>query len=147
MNAFTQAQWWNGSIESFCVWWCKMVIHLPFFVITNTPICYNAASWTILSYDKHPFFLFWNILSVQTEIVTFVSTGFPSTYRGGLGRKRQPWYSTSIPAFLRDPWWYEIPALRGFGGPRSAPLLRQSFLSPIKRTFVWSSHPIRRGIG
>ncbi|XP_076287951.1 myofilin isoform X2 [Lasioglossum baleicum] len=50
-----------------------------------------------------------------------------------------------ISAFTRDPWWYPsyAPYIPGYA-QRSTPFyLRDSYLSPVKRSYLWSRHPIR----
>lgn len=51
-------------------------------------------------------------------------------------RPRSPlWYEPLLP-LLRDPW--------SRFQPRPEIPLRKSYLSPVKRRYVWSSHPLRR---
>lgn len=50
-----------------------------------------------------------------------------------------------ISAFARDPWWYPsyapyIPSYAQRGMPF---FLRDSYLSPVKRNYLWSRHPLR----
>ncbi|XP_030750715.1 LOW QUALITY PROTEIN: uncharacterized protein LOC115878378 [Sitophilus oryzae] len=55
--------------------------------------------------------------------------------------------SLPISAVTRDPFWWDSPSLKPvsartpFG--RSPFYLRDSYLSPVKRTFLWDKHPIR----
>lgn len=84
----------------------------------------------------------------------FIS-GQPIYTRGGLTRRPlselfEP--NTSIPwaSIVRDPWWWEYPELRPYLAPHSGVLntplpfyLRDSYLSPVKRHYLWGKHPIR----
>ncbi|XP_065564082.1 uncharacterized protein LOC136029539 isoform X1 [Artemia franciscana] len=49
------------------------------------------------------------------------------------------------PYHIRDPWWYRYPQLRPverwWWQPSS--YIRSSYLSPHKKTYVWSTHPFR----
>jgi len=49
--------------------------------------------------------------------------------------------------YVRDPWWWDYPELRPYEPPlyyKPSPFfLRDSYLSPIKRTYLWGHHPIR----
>jgi len=53
------------------------------------------------------------------------------------------------PSFwINDPWWHKYPELRPLdlatSWSRGPSALRNSYLSPVKRTFVWrSAHPLR----
>nr|XP_012140231.1 PREDICTED: uncharacterized protein LOC100882609 isoform X3 [Megachile rotundata] len=50
-----------------------------------------------------------------------------------------------VSAFTRDPWWYPAfaPYIPSYA-QRSTPFyLRDSYLSPVKRSYLWSRHPIR----
>ncbi|XP_067636415.1 uncharacterized protein Mf isoform X2 [Eurosta solidaginis] len=55
--------------------------------------------------------------------------------------------SAPISAFTRDPFWYDVGDLapyRAFSVPRaSSPIARDSYLSPIKSSYLWSRHPAR----
>jgi len=72
-------------------------------------------------------------------------------YRGGWPRYNSldnllnPRASLPPSAILRDPFWYDD--LRPFDAhipwTRSPSLLRESYLSPVKRRYLWSKHPIR----
>ncbi|KAJ8719627.1 hypothetical protein PYW08_011802 [Mythimna loreyi] len=76
-------------------------------------------------------------------------TGAPLYNAGGL--RRRPWAdifnpSPSLPisAITRDPFWYDWPELRPIARwDRSPSYIRDSYLSPVKRTFLWDKHPIR----
>jgi len=50
-----------------------------------------------------------------------------------------------ISAFTRDPWWYPsyAPYIPSYAQYRTPFYLRDSYLSPIKRAYLWSRHPIR----
>lgn len=50
-----------------------------------------------------------------------------------------------ISAFTRDPWWYPsyAPYIPSYAQYRTPFYLRDSYLSPIKRSYLWSRHPIR----
>ncbi|XP_050550374.1 uncharacterized protein LOC118281905 isoform X3 [Spodoptera frugiperda] len=76
-------------------------------------------------------------------------TGAPLYNAGGL--RRRPWAdifnpSPSLPisAITRDPFWYDWPELKPLARwDRSPSYIRDSYLSPVKRTFLWDKHPIR----
>ncbi|XP_071555990.1 uncharacterized protein Mf isoform X1 [Temnothorax nylanderi] len=50
-----------------------------------------------------------------------------------------------ISAFTRDPWWYPsyAPYIPSYAQYRTPFFLRDSYLSPIKRSYLWSRHPFR----
>lgn len=87
--------------------------------------------------------------------VAFNYFGQPIYSRGGLRpSKRLLWYdllnpSPSLPtsAITRDPWWWNHPELRPYSPylswGKSPFFLRDSYLSPVKRTYLWDKHPIR----
>ncbi|XP_026330635.1 uncharacterized protein LOC113238120 isoform X2 [Hyposmocoma kahamanoa] len=64
---------------------------------------------------------------------------------------RRPWAdifnpSSSLPisAITRDPFWYDWPELKPLARwDRSPSYIRDSYLSPVKRTFLWDKHPLR----
>ncbi|XP_062529515.1 myofilin isoform X3 [Bombyx mori] len=76
-------------------------------------------------------------------------TGAPLYSVGGL--RRRPWAdifnpSPSLPisAITRDPFWHDWPELKPIARwDRSPSYIRDSYLSPVKRTFLWDKHPIR----
>lgn len=86
---------------------------------------------------------------------TFCFPGQPIYTRGGLTRRPlsellEP--NTTIPwaSIVRDPWWWEYPELRPYKSPYGSSYsshlpfyLRDSYLSPIKRQYLWTKHPIR----
>ena len=89
--------------------------------------------------------------SVVTAYHGFVA-GVPIYTRGGYVRRPlselfEP--STSLPMsrLARDPWWWDYPSLRPYtlpyGWNKSPFYLRDSYLSPVKRTYLWGQHPIR----
>ncbi|GBP09281.1 hypothetical protein EVAR_4123_1 [Eumeta japonica] len=65
--------------------------------------------------------------------------------------RRRPWAdifnpSPSLPisAIIRDPFWWDWPELRPLARwDRSPSYIRDSYLSPVKRTYLWDKHPIR----
>ncbi|KAI4498937.1 hypothetical protein M0802_006112 [Mischocyttarus mexicanus] len=74
---------------------------------------------------------------------------FPS-YSSLLRRKPfmdllEPSPTAPISAFTRDPWWYPnyAPYIPNYAQYSTPFYLRDSYLSPIKRSFLWSRHPIR----
>ncbi|XP_075232386.1 myofilin isoform X2 [Lycorma delicatula] len=82
----------------------------------------------------------------------FNYAGQPIYTRGGYTRR--PLTQLLEPSVLmpksmitRDPWWHEYPELRPFSAltnwANSPFYLRDSYLSPIKRTFLWADHPRR----
>ncbi|XP_062529513.1 myofilin isoform X1 [Bombyx mori] len=84
----------------------------------------------------------------ETE-VAFDADGAPLYSVGGL--RRRPWAdifnpSPSLPisAITRDPFWHDWPELKPIARwDRSPSYIRDSYLSPVKRTFLWDKHPIR----
>lgn len=50
-----------------------------------------------------------------------------------------------ISAFTRDPWWYPsfAPYIPNYAARATPFYLRDSYLSPVKRSYLWSRHPIR----
>ncbi|KAL0280547.1 UNVERIFIED_CONTAM: hypothetical protein PYX00_001807 [Menopon gallinae] len=93
--------------------------------------------------------------AAPSEKVAFNFQGQPIYTRGGLTRRPlsellEP--NTSIPwaSIVRDPWWWEYPELRPYVSPYTSPYtsplpfyLRDSYLSPVKRQYLWTKHPIR----
>uniref|UniRef100_A0A8D8XKC1 Myofilin n=2 Tax=Cacopsylla melanoneura TaxID=428564 RepID=A0A8D8XKC1_9HEMI len=84
----------------------------------------------------------------------FNHLGQPIYTRGGYLRKplsellEPNWLTPKSRITLDDPWWWEYPELRPFVSPytrlpRTPFYLRDSFLSPIKRTYLWGLHPVR----
>ncbi|KAG6441069.1 uncharacterized protein LOC115441862 isoform X1 [Manduca sexta] len=81
--------------------------------------------------------------------VAFDADGAPLYNLGGL--RRRPWAdifnpSPSLPisAITRDPFWYDWPELKPLARwDRSPSYIRDSYLSPVKRTYLWDKHPIR----
>ncbi|XP_039294265.1 uncharacterized protein LOC111049206 isoform X3 [Nilaparvata lugens] len=82
----------------------------------------------------------------------FNYAGQPIYSRGGYTRR--PLIQMLEPSPLmpksmitRDPWWHEFPELRPFNpltNWANAPFyLRDSFLSPVKRNYLWADHPVR----
>ena len=62
----------------------------------------------------------------------------------------EPNTNVPISRFVRDPWWWDYPELKpyeppqGHNGYKPSPFyLRNSYLSPVKRTYLWGHHPIR----
>ncbi|XP_059611948.1 uncharacterized protein LOC132258596 isoform X1 [Phlebotomus argentipes] len=82
--------------------------------------------------------------------IAYDSDGLPIFTRGGLtpetfDRLRNPSPAMPLSAITRDPWWWDLGDLRPAYYPfnRSPSLLRDSFLSPVKRRYLWTKHPIR----
>ncbi|XP_046383481.1 uncharacterized protein LOC124154042 [Ischnura elegans] len=82
--------------------------------------------------------------------VAFNYAGQPIYTKGGITRrplidlyKPPVWAGLAV----RHPWWHEYPELRPFDSPyawlHSPFYLRDSYLSPVKRTYLWTHHPIR----
>lgn len=76
----------------------------------------------------------------------------PIYSRGGLPTKLWDLLNPSphLPksAITRDPWWWDLPSLKPFDPTydswgKSPSFLRDSYLSPVKRTYLWDKHPIR----
>ncbi|KAF5284572.1 hypothetical protein FQR65_LT02398 [Abscondita terminalis] len=86
--------------------------------------------------------------------VGFNYFGQPIYSRGGLRPSKLLWSdllnpSPSLPisAIARDPWWWNHPSLKPFdpfsNWGKSPYYLRDSYLSPVKRTYLWDKHPVR----
>ncbi|XP_077283883.1 myofilin isoform X4 [Arctopsyche grandis] len=82
----------------------------------------------------------------------FGFSGLPIYSRGGLGRK--PWNRLFNPspylpmsAITKDPFWWDFPELKPFypfnSWGKSPFYVRDSYLSPVKRTYLWDKHPMR----
>lgn len=80
-------------------------------------------------------------------------TGLPIYTRGGLAGRMlrdmlNPASALPLSAITRDPWWWKYPEMRPFNAPydnwgKSPYFLRASYLSPVKRNYLWNKHPIR----
>ncbi|CAG2063356.1 unnamed protein product [Timema podura] len=86
------------------------------------------------------------------KAVAFNYAGQPIYTRGGITRRPltellEPLPSMPLSRITRDPWWWEYPELRPYSSPYTWPYtpfyLRDSYLSPVKRTYLWDKHPIR----
>ncbi|GLV35802.1 Myofilin [Carabus blaptoides fortunei] len=85
--------------------------------------------------------------------VAFNYAGLPIYTRGGLAGRilrdlLNPSSALPLSAITRDPWWWKYPEFRPFNAPydcwgKSPFFLRDSYLSPVKRTYLWDKHPIR----
>ena len=83
----------------------------------------------------------------STDTPQYKGTGLPGTlapYHNLLN----PSPYLPITSVTRDPWWYDSLGLRPYGYiPRSVLMypsaLRNSYLSPIRNSYVWSQHPLR----
>lgn len=74
-------------------------------------------------------------------------------YRGARARATSlenllnPRASLPPSAIIRDPFWYDLDDLRPFGShipTNNLPAyLRESYLSPVKRRYLWTKHPLR----
>ncbi|XP_023722601.1 uncharacterized protein LOC111872697 [Cryptotermes secundus] len=92
-------------------------------------------------------------LSVEPkEKIGYNYAGVPIYNRGGYTRRPlselfEPVTSLPLSRLTRDPWWWAYPSLRPYTLPTSwykSPFyLRDSYLSPVKRTYLWGQHPIR----
>ncbi|XP_055309499.1 uncharacterized protein LOC129573208 isoform X2 [Sitodiplosis mosellana] len=87
----------------------------------------------------------------RSSEVAFDSDGLP-IYRGGWPRYNNldnilsPRPKLPITAITRDPFWYDLGdlGLRPFRATSELPpSLRDSYLSPIKRRYLWTKHPMR----
>ncbi|CAH1724401.1 uncharacterized protein LOC114118964 [Aphis gossypii] len=81
-------------------------------------------------------------------------SGLPIYSTGGVKRRPlselfEPSVYTPRSRYVRDPWWWEYPHLKPFTPssssyrPPAKSYLRNSYLSPVKRTYLWGHHPIR----
>lgn len=96
---------------------------------------------------------FWKTFMELNGCMLFtVCLGLP-IYRGGfpthnsLDNLLNPRASLPPSAVTRDPFWYDLGDLSGLRPFRASsylpPSLRDSYLSPIKRRYLWTRHPIR----
>ncbi|XP_046981562.1 uncharacterized protein LOC124550864 isoform X1 [Schistocerca americana] len=81
--------------------------------------------------------------------------GQPIYSRGGslvrrpLSELFEPLTTLPLSRITRDPWWWDYPHLRPYESPynwlwpKTPFYLRDSYLSPVKRTYLWYKHPIR----
>lgn len=87
-----------------------------------------------------------------SKVPLYTYSGTPIYSRGGFKRpmtelfEPSPWIPIS--RVTRDPWWWAYPQYRPFEAPyipskHSPYYLRDSYLSPIKRSYLWQQHPIR----
>lgn len=93
----------------------------------------------------------------QLMMVTYTfccRTGLPIFSTGGIKRRPlselfEPSVYTPRSRYVRDPWWWEYPHLKPYTPisssyrPPAKSYLRNSYLSPVKRTYLWGHHPIR----
>lgn len=80
-------------------------------------------------------------------IIIILISGLP-IYRGGWPRYNSldnllnPRASLPMSAITRDPFWYDM-GLRPFRATSECPpFLRDSYLSPVKRRYLWTKHPM-----
>ncbi|XP_067011457.1 uncharacterized protein Mf isoform X3 [Anabrus simplex] len=95
----------------------------------------------------------WTPLPTYDKQIGFNYAGQPIYSRGRLARRPlsellEPLPSMPLSRITRDPWWWDYPELRPFTSPYAylhpTPFyLRDSYLSPVKRTYLWDKHPIR----
>ncbi|CAH1388849.1 unnamed protein product [Nezara viridula] len=87
-----------------------------------------------------------------SKVPLYTHTGHPIYSRGGFKRPMTELYEPSpwipISRETRVPWWWSYPQYRPFEAPyvpmkHSPYFLRDSFLSPVKRSYLWKQHPIR----
>ncbi|KAK9885738.1 hypothetical protein WA026_012505 [Henosepilachna vigintioctopunctata] len=73
--------------------------------------------------------------------------GLPRASKRLFNELLNPSPSLPVSAVTRDPFWWDSPLLRPFSlfNPwgKSPFYLRDSYLSPVKRTYLWDKHPIR----
>ncbi|XP_069677752.1 uncharacterized protein Mf isoform X3 [Periplaneta americana] len=90
--------------------------------------------------------------SEPKDKVAYNYAGLPIYNRGGYTRRPlmelfEPVSSLPLSRLTRDPWWWAYPSLRPytlpFGWNKTPFYLRDSYLSPVKRTYLWGQHPIR----
>lgn len=105
-------------------------IHSPLSRYTPRPITSKPL------YDIHG-----NILD---DILPRIPTSMLSNVRPLLDLLNPSPYKP-ISSFTRDPWWYPsyAPYIPHYAQRREPFFLRDSYLSPIKRRYLWSRHPLR----
>ncbi|XP_073981422.1 myofilin isoform X1 [Rhodnius prolixus] len=77
----------------------------------------------------------------------------PIYSRGGITKRPmvdlfEPKNWIPLSRYTRDPWWWQYPQYKPFEAPyvpmKHSPFyLRDSYLSPVKNTYLWRDHPIR----
>ncbi|BET01276.1 Hypothetical protein NTJ_14092 [Nesidiocoris tenuis] len=87
------------------------------------------------------------------KVPLYTYTGTPIYSRGGFSKKYipdlyEPKNYLPLSRFEREPWYWSYPQYKPFEAPyipmRHSPFfLRDSFLSPVKNTYLWRDHPIR----
>lgn len=87
-----------------------------------------------------------------SKVPLYTYTGNPIHSRGGFKRPQPELYDPKpwIPMArdTRSPWWWSYPQYRPFEAPyvpmkHNPYYLRDSFLSPVKTSYLWRQHPIR----
>lgn len=71
----------------------------------------------------------------------------PGPRYNSLERLINPGTALPLSSITRDPFWYDLLDLRPFTPHipawRLPSYLRESYLSPVKRRYLWTKHPIR----
>ncbi|KAF7991384.1 hypothetical protein HCN44_002946 [Aphidius gifuensis] len=101
---------------------------------------------SLLSRHKSPALTTKPLFDIHGKVLDSPLSSFPSL----LGRKNffdllEPSPTAPISSFNRDPWWYPsyAPYIPSYAQLSSPFYLRDSYLSPVKRNYLWSRHPLR----
>ncbi|XP_014257291.1 uncharacterized protein LOC106671045 isoform X2 [Cimex lectularius] len=100
---------------------------------------------------RKPFVKEYTIGPDGAKVPLYTYTGTPIYSRGGITRRPltdlfSPRSYVPLSRYTRDPWWWSYPSLKPFESlySRHSPFyLRDSYLSPVKNTYLWRDHPFR----
>ncbi|XP_033207233.1 uncharacterized protein LOC117166901 isoform X1 [Belonocnema kinseyi] len=86
------------------------------------------------------------LFDIHGNLLDDIFPSFPSLLRKKpLFDLLEPSPYAPITAFNRDPWWYPsyAPYIPRYAQSSTPFFLRDSYLSPVKRNYLWSRHPLR----
>ncbi len=110
---------------------------------------------TVGSAEYHWLRVYVIVLTFNAVRVFSVNEGLPTTTRSGSARTPPLGFynqDTSYPSYktgagvTRDPWWWSYPHLRPYSVtsyPYRSFIPSYSYLSPVKRSYVWNTRPHR----
>lgn len=104
-------------------------------------------------YRTHPYTMGRRIPRSTSYSPSPITYGLPVTHRSGTPRSYpRGFFSSDVAPYhlgagvSRDPWWWSFPGLRPYL-VSSLPVRNytppHSYLSPVKRNYVWTNHPRR----
>jgi hypothetical protein len=107
--------------------------------LTDRPKDFVPTRYPVSYYSPKP----WSI----TDTPAYAYTGLPYAMRP-YSDLFNPSPSSPISRVTRDPWWHDTYGLKPFGyTPRSVltypSALRNSYLSPVRNSYLWGKHPLR----